>query len=96
MVVNVQLFGILGILAKERRVALNLPAGSTLGDVVAELGRRFGRRFLENIVRVPGELHSYCEIFVNNQRVDQFGAVLEAAGSAIEVGIILLMASEGG
>lgn len=96
MVVNVRLFGILAILAKERRIALNLPAGATLGDVIAALGSRLGSKFLESILRIPGELHSYCEVFVNNERVEQFGTVLQATGSAAEVGIILLMASEGG
>lgn len=96
MVVNVRFFGLLAAMAGERRVTLSLPEGSTLGDVVAELGKRFGQNFLDSIVRAPGEMHSYCQAFVNDTQVDDLAAGLEAGGPAAEVGLILLMASEGG
>jgi len=96
MVVNVRLFGMLGILAKQRSVAFHMAEGATLGDVVAELGKRFGREFIDRILRVPGEMHSYCQVFVNDAPVDDLKRELEAKGSAAEVGMILLMASEGG
>ena len=96
MMVNVRLFGMLGILAKERSVALHMAERATLGDVLAELGKRFGREFMDRILRVPGEMHSYCRVFVNDMPVDDLGTELEANGSVAEVGMILLMASEGG
>lgn len=96
MVVNVRLFGMLGILANERLVALHMAERATLGDVLTELGKRFGREFMERIFRVPGEMHSYCQVFVNNSPVDDLDKELETNGSVAEVGMILLMASEGG
>ena len=96
MVVNVRLYGMLSILAKERFVALHMPDRATLADVLAELGSRFGQEFLDQILRVPGEMHSYCQVFVNETQVDDLNEELEANGSAAEVGMILLMASEGG
>ena len=96
MVVNVRLFGMLGILAKERSVALHMAERVTLGDVLAELGKRFGQGFTDQILRVPGEMHSYCQVFVNDTPVDNLEKELETNGSAAEVGMILLMASEGG
>lgn len=96
MVVNVRLFGMLGILFKERSVALHMAERATLGDVLTELGKRFGREFMERIFRVPGEMHSYCQVFVNNNEVDDLNKELETNGSVTEVGMILLMASEGG
>ena len=96
MVVNVRLFGMLGILFKERSVALQMAERATLGDVLTELGKRFGREFMERVFRVPGEMHSYCQVFVNNNEVDDLDKELETNGSVTEVGMILLMASEGG
>ena len=96
MVVNVRLFGILAILAGERMVAFELESGATVGDVIAELGNRFGREFVDRIFRIPGEMHSYCQVFVNDAQVNDLDMELKTNGSPAEVGIILLMASEGG
>ena len=96
MVVNVRLFGILRLLANQRLVAFELDSGATLRDVIAELGSRFGREFVGRIFRVPGELHSYCQLFVNNAQVNDLDMQLKTNGAPAEVGIILLMASEGG
>lgn len=96
MLVKVRLFGILSLLANERLVALDMAEGATLGDVLTELGRRFGREFTDRILRVPGEMHSYCQVFVNNAQVDDLDTELKVSGSAAEVGMILLMASDGG
>lgn len=94
--VTVRLFGILAALTHERLIKLHLPTGSTVGDVIAELGERFGRDFLDRIVRVPGELHSYCELFVDSEQVDDLNTEIKANGAAAEIGVILFMASEGG
>jgi len=96
MIVNVRLFGILGKLANKRLVALLMPESATLGDVLAELGKRFGQEFVDRVLRAPRELHAYCQVFVNDNQVDDLETRLKANGSAAEVGIILLMASEGG
>ena len=96
MVVNVRLFGILAILAGERMVAFEMESGATVGDVLAELEKRFGREFVDRIFRVPGEMHSYCQVFVNDAQVNGLETKLKSNGSPAEVGIILLMASEGG
>ena len=96
VIVKVQLFGILGAMTRERLVVLNLSQGSTLGDVLMELGRRFGEGFHDRIFRAPGELFSYCRIFLNDIQVDDLTMKIEAKGPEAEVGIILLMASEGG
>jgi molybdopterin converting factor small subunit len=96
MIVNVRLFGMLGILANQRLVAFELESSATLGDVLAELEKRFGREFVDRIFRVPGEMHSYCQVFVNNAQVNGLETELKTNGAPAEVGIILLMASEGG
>jgi molybdopterin converting factor small subunit len=94
--ITVRLFGILAALARQRLVQFHLPRGSTLGDVVDALGQRFGGSFVERILRVPGEMHSYCALFVNGAQVDDLNMELTAEGEAAEIGVILFMASEGG
>ena len=96
VLVKVRLFGILGLLASEHLVALDMAEGATLGDVLAELGGRFGREFTDRLLRVPGEMHSYCQVFVNDTKVSDLDMELKANGSAAEVEMILLMASDGG
>lgn len=96
MIVNVRLFGMLGVLLKKRLVALQMAEGATLGDVLTELGKRFGAEFTDRVLRAPGEMHSYCHVFVNDAQVEDLDKELKANGSTAEVGMILLMASEGG
>jgi molybdopterin converting factor small subunit len=94
--VTVRLFGILAVLTHERLVELTLPEGSTVGDVLSELGKRFGADFLARILRMPEELHSYCSLFVNGKQLDDLNTEVPADGAAAEVSVILFMASEGG
>ena len=94
--VTVRLFGILAALARQRLVVFHLSAGANVGDVLAELGNRFGRDFFERIVRRPGELQSCCALFVNNEQVDDLNTEIKSSGTATEIGVILFMASEGG
>lgn len=96
MPVTVRLFGILALLARQRLVELTLFRGCTAGDVLSELGERFGADFLARLLRVPGELRTYCALFVNGTQVDDLNAKIAADCARAEVGVILFMASEGG
>jgi hypothetical protein len=94
--VTVRLFGILALLTHERVIHFLLPERATVGDVIAELGKRFGDDFLDRVLRVPGELHSYCSLFVNGEQVDELNLEIAPDGAAADIGVILFMASEGG
>jgi molybdopterin converting factor small subunit len=94
--VTVRLFGILALLTHERLVELTLAKSSTAGDVLRELGKRFGADFLARILRVPGELSTYCALFVNGEQVDDLNTKIAADRAAAEIAVILFMASEGG
>jgi hypothetical protein len=94
--VTVRLFGILAVLTHERIIRFLLPKRATVGDVIGELGKRFGRNFLDRVLRVPGEMHSYCSLFVNGEQVDDLSFEIAPDGTAAEIGVILFMASEGG
>jgi hypothetical protein len=94
--VTVRLFGILAVLTHERLIHFLLPNRATVADVIGELGKRFGGNFLDRVLRVPGELHSYCSLFVNGRQVDDLSLEIAPDGTAAEIGVILFMASEGG
>ena len=96
MPVTVRLFGILALLARERLIELTLFRGCTAGDVLTELGKRFGADFLARILRVPGELRTYCALFVNGKQVDNLNTQIAADDAVADVAVILFMASEGG
>jgi molybdopterin converting factor small subunit len=49
MKVTVTFFGPLGEQAGQERVQFDLPQGSTYGDLLDDIGRRFGDRFHERI-----------------------------------------------
>jgi hypothetical protein len=94
--VTVRLFGILALLTQERIIEFHLPRGSAVVDVISELGKRFGGDFLARILRAPGELHSYCALFVNGGQLEDLNMEIGADGAAAEISVILFMASEGG
>ncbi|MBI2370300.1 MAG: MoaD/ThiS family protein [Deltaproteobacteria bacterium] len=96
LAVAVRLFGMLGALAGEWQVALRLPKGATVADVIARLGDRFGPSFLDRVLRVPGELHTYARVFVNDEQVDDLSTVIEVQEPSTEVSLLLLPASQGG
>lgn len=94
--VTVRLFGILALLTRQRLIDMTLAKGATAGDVLGELGRRFGPDFLARIVRVPGELRSHCAFFANGEQVNDLNTEVAREGGPAEIAVILFMASEGG
>jgi len=92
--VAVRLLGILVLLTRERSVELTLPKGATAGDVLSELGKRFGGDFLARILRVPGELRSYCALFINGEQVADLNTGVAADRATAEVAVTLFMGSE--
>jgi hypothetical protein len=94
--VNVRLFGILALLTRQRLVEMTLARGATAGDVLGELGKRFGPDFLARLLRVPGELRSHCAFFANGEQVNDLNTEVACGCGPAEITVILFMASEGG
>lgn len=93
---KVWLFGELAGFLAERPLELILPEGSTVGDLVAELGRRCGAGFLDKVVGADGRKFSHCRVFVNGLRADDLRMPISAGAAPAVVEIILLAAIEGG
>jgi len=94
--VNVWLYGSLARMLEKRPLELQLPQGFSVGDVLAELGRRYGAEFTERIVGADGRKFSHCRVFVDGLRIEDMGVPVNAGASPAMVEIILLAAIEGG
>jgi hypothetical protein len=91
--VRVQLFGALAVASEQRSLALELPAGATVRDVLATLGHLLGETFLVHVLDAGGAKRRYCRLFVGGYPVEDLQMPL---GATAEIDIILLIAPEGG
>ena len=94
--VQVWLFGSLADGFVERPVTVEVRRLFSVGDVIAEMGRRCGRAFLDRVTAPGGGILRYCRVFVNGQSVDDATAPIQATETPTQVEMILLTAAEGG
>ena len=94
--VQVWLFGSLADGFGERPLAVECRGAFSVDDVIAELGRRYGRAFLDRVTDPDGGIFRYCRVFVNGQAVDDAAAPIRTGAPQTEIELILLTAAEGG
>ncbi len=94
--VQAWLFGSLADGAVERPVTLEFRGPFSVGDVIAELGRRCGRTFLDMVTDPCGGIYRNCRVFVNGQPVDDVTTPIQTDALQTDVELILLTAAEGG
>ncbi len=93
--VRVWFFGMIRQLTGERDVALTVPCGSTVADVLTALIGRFGSEFRDQIMRVVGK-KSCCRVSLDGYLVKDLATPVGAGTGAATVEIIVLSAQEGG
>ena len=94
--VQVWLFGSLADGVPERPVSVEFHGPFTVGDVIAELGCRWGHLFLDKVTAPGGGILKYCRMFVNGESVDDATAPIQTTESPTQIEMILLTAAEGG
>lgn len=94
--VQVWLFGSLADGVRERPLTVEFHGPFSAGDVIAELGRRWGRIFLDKVTAPGGGILGHCRLFVNGESVDDATAPIRIAESPTQIEMILLTAAEGG
>ena len=94
--VKVWLYGSLARILEERPVEVKLPEGFSVGDVMTELGRRYGKEFLDRVVAPDGHKLSHCRVYVDGLPADEVDTPVHAGSSPAVVEMILLTAIEGG
>ena len=94
--VQIWLFGSLADSVPERPLGLQFCNPFSIGDVIAELGRRCGAEFLSRVTAPDGGMLRHCRVFVNGEAVEDTGAPVCAQDSVAQIEMILLTAAEGG
>jgi hypothetical protein len=94
--VQAWLFGSLADGVVERPVTVEFRGPFSVGDVIAELGRRCGRIFLDRVTDAGGRIVRNCRVFVNGQPVDDTTTPIRADALQTDIELILLTAAEGG
>ena len=94
--VQVRLFGALISAGAERSIALELPAKSTIADVIAPLCERLGEQFETGVLDETGRKRRSCRLFVDGVPFENLQAPLCTSSQPTQIEIILLVAPEGG
>jgi hypothetical protein len=94
--VKVWPYGTLASVLAERPLELQLPEGFSVGDVLAELGRRYGPEFSDLVIGADGRKFRHCRVFVDGLPADDVETPVRVGRSPALVEIILLTAIEGG
>jgi len=94
--VQVLMFGIASVMTGEREVALRLPAGAVVIDVIAALAERYKADLLDDVMSAALKKTSHCRISVNGRLARDLTAPLGTEAGCKVVEIILLSAFEGG
>jgi len=94
--VQVCLFGSLKDGVIKSPLALEFRGPFSVGDVIVEIGRLYGRAFLDRVSDSGGGLLRNCRVFVNGEEVEDAAEPVRTGALQTEVEMILLTAAEGG
>ena len=87
--------GDLPALIGRRNLTVNLPEGSTVGDLLASFSKSYGDAFTHRVFSGPSALHHYIVIFVNGQNIKELGGIAARLGDS-DVEVVMLPMFEGG
>ena len=87
MKVRVRAFATLSNLLGGGPLEVELPEGSTVGDLLSELARRLGRAFREAVME-GGRLAEYVKVFVNGRDIDFLSGLKTVLRDGDEVALI--------
>ncbi len=94
--IDIALFGFLTTVTDKTRLTLDLPVGSTVGDILNALGRECGAAVLKALRDENGALNECCRIFVDGVLLKDASSKISPVGEAAKIEMILLMANEAG
>ena len=95
MDVRVKFMGDLPAVLGRRNLVVNLPEGSTVGDLLAFLSKSYGEPFVCRVFSSPGTLHHYMVLFLNGRNIKEVGGFAARLGDS-EVEVVMLPMFEGG
>jgi len=95
LAISVKFMGELRALLQRRTLTVNLPQGSTVGDLFASLSGNYGEPFSSRVFTHSGALQHYILVFLNGQNIKDVGGLAAGLGDG-EVEIVMLPMFEGG
>ncbi len=93
--VKIKFMGDLRAVVGKRDLTMNLPQGSTIGDLLTCLSNLYGEPFSRWVFTQAGDLHHYILIFMNGRNIREAGELAVKLEES-EVEIIMLPMFEGG
>lgn len=96
IIVQVWIYGALAMSVGERPVAMHFSDGFSPSDVLAELSRRYGATFANQVMEPDGGKSRHCRMFVDGWAVEESEAPIHVRNPSTVVEIILLNSIEGG
>ena len=95
LAVRVRFMGDLPAVVGRRELQVDLPAGCTVGDVLASLSERYGDAFTSRVFAGPEELHHYMLVIADNENIVEKEGLATKLGKG-EVEVIMLPMFGGG
>ena len=96
MRVEVRFYGFVRDVIANSALFLELPAGSTLRDLLAESIRQSGERLRDRLFTNSGELEANVQVFVGSEQSASLEEVVANGRESSEVKIFVLSATCGG
>ena len=93
--VRVRFMGDLCALIGQQQIAVTLPEGSTMADLMSDLSTTYGEAFTARVFSSPTRLQHSVLLFVDGQNIKQRGGLAAKLGNS-ETEIVLLPMFGGG
>ena len=96
MRVEVRFYGFVRDVIANTALSLELPAGSTLRDLLTESIRQCGERLRDRLFTHAGDLEANVQVFVGAEQSTSLEEVVANVRESSEVKIFVLSATSGG
>jgi molybdopterin converting factor small subunit len=93
--VRVKFMGDLPAVTGQRNIVVNLPEGSSVGDLLWSLSKIYGDPFRCRVFSGPATLHHYMVVFVGGKNMKEIGGFAAKLGDS-DVEVVMLPMFEGG
>jgi molybdopterin converting factor small subunit len=92
---RIKFMGDLPAVIGQRSLALEMPDGNTVRDLLASLSNAYGAAFTDRVFANPAKLHHYMLVFVDGENIKERGGLDAKLGNG-EVDVIMLPTFGGG
>lgn len=91
LIVRVKFMGDLRAIVGKRETVTEVPAGSTVKDLLSSLSNSFGKAFSSRVFNPKGSIEHYVLVFLNGKNIKDLQGLGTTLGNQQEVGEVELM-----